>query len=761
MLHGCGGGGSESSPSSAAPTVRISASQPQVSRGKSITLTWTTTKADACTATGQWAGGKAATGSESVIVTADSQTYAMRCTGPGGTAESSVKVTGSNDPPVSAFAFPLQQSREGDAFRWVVPAGAFADPNGDPLTLVLTREDGSALPAWLRFEAPTLTLAGTPDWADAGDLKLRVTATDTRDASVSIPLLIAVRSTSVIPVDLTGRLAFAGSWQPIASEFFRTDYNPLAVVNSYAVFPFGLAKRHGLALSGWSYAGFDWEGSPQQAGTTPVDAVLLEQNAAGHLRIATRDYVADPRTNGGQSVFTSDVNSDGTLDVILLAHNESPFIAKPSTVLVSNGPGSYANVKLDDAVMAHDAQLVSVGGRDVLYTMSFLTSNSYPGLPRGLFNPRYEWTSSGRFSWRENFYAGGGMSITAGDLRGDGTTWLAIGDNVSGGYVDESSRDNTFFRIAIFDERNPDVPLTRLMPYFSARTAYEQSKSLWGRWVTHIPRLWTDDFNHDGHVDLLASTSMWPQNLSMLQMLQNAGDGVDFSDRTDELNPEYEAVDGEVDYSMQRVDIDGSGIETYFLANAGAQQTWKRRNYVLLNDGTGRLYPVLQPQFDGWCQQALAFVDSTKGPVNGTRQCQMMGYPNEAGRYNFVAMIDNRCRNESGDYGCFSFVSIDTDLDLVKAYKKPVRVTDRNGSKRIRTFGGDDTITRKEGDPDASIDGGAGLDVAVYPQTFAAYGVVRRNGVVEIEPLVGGPNDVLKNVEFARFSDRTVDLRSF
>ncbi|NIP15371.1 MAG: hypothetical protein GWM88_11900 [Pseudomonadales bacterium] len=77
----------------APPTLTLSASESVVTLGAPVTLTWSSTGATSCEASGGWSGTKESTGSETVgPVEADSE-YALSCTGPGGTVEQSATVT--------------------------------------------------------------------------------------------------------------------------------------------------------------------------------------------------------------------------------------------------------------------------------------------------------------------------------------------------------------------------------------------------------------------------------------------------------------------------------------------------------------------------------------------------------------------------------------------------------------------------------------------------------------------------------------------
>lgn len=97
----------------APPTVSISAATESpscIDSGQPTTLTWSSTGATSCTATGAWAGSVAPSGSESVFPGAASSTavstfeYALNCTGSGGSASAATTVCVA--PPNSSFPPP-------------------------------------------------------------------------------------------------------------------------------------------------------------------------------------------------------------------------------------------------------------------------------------------------------------------------------------------------------------------------------------------------------------------------------------------------------------------------------------------------------------------------------------------------------------------------------------------------------------------------------------------------------------------------------
>ncbi|MBX4181341.1 hypothetical protein KW807_00555, partial [Candidatus Parcubacteria bacterium] len=73
-------------------TANISASPATIPSGNSSTLTWSSTNAASCTASGAWSGSKATSGTQVVTPTATA-TYTITCTGASGSANKSVTVT--------------------------------------------------------------------------------------------------------------------------------------------------------------------------------------------------------------------------------------------------------------------------------------------------------------------------------------------------------------------------------------------------------------------------------------------------------------------------------------------------------------------------------------------------------------------------------------------------------------------------------------------------------------------------------------------
>ena len=76
-----------------APTLSLNTSATVVNEGQSVTLTWSTSNATVCTASGGWTGARSINGSSSVGPLTQNESFGLSCTGPGGSIQSSVSVS--------------------------------------------------------------------------------------------------------------------------------------------------------------------------------------------------------------------------------------------------------------------------------------------------------------------------------------------------------------------------------------------------------------------------------------------------------------------------------------------------------------------------------------------------------------------------------------------------------------------------------------------------------------------------------------------
>ena len=92
FIASCGGGGGGSAP---IPTVTISVNNSSVPLDTEVTITWSSSNASSCQASGSWSGVRSTSGSEiATISLVGDNTFFLNCSGSGGTQSSSVVVEG-------------------------------------------------------------------------------------------------------------------------------------------------------------------------------------------------------------------------------------------------------------------------------------------------------------------------------------------------------------------------------------------------------------------------------------------------------------------------------------------------------------------------------------------------------------------------------------------------------------------------------------------------------------------------------------------
>ena len=132
-----------------------------------------------------------------------------------------------NRAPELGGAILTQAAANGSPFSLVVPGGIFIDLEGQPLTYSATRGDGSPLPAWLTFNGPALTFSGTPGALDAGNLVVKLIATDngtpgrTSSTSFTVQVASAPIYTS-LNIDVT--TPNTGIWNPAGVNVNGTQF---------------------------------------------------------------------------------------------------------------------------------------------------------------------------------------------------------------------------------------------------------------------------------------------------------------------------------------------------------------------------------------------------------------------------------------------------------------------------------------------------------------------------------------------------------
>ena len=189
-------GGAASPP----PTIRISAAPTTITVGQSSTLTWSSTNATSCTASGAWSGAQTTSGSVGETPTATgTSTYTLTCNGAGGSANASATLT------VNAAAPSVTLS--------INPASLAL---GQSATLTWSSTNATsctASGAWSGTQPTSGTLTFTPTAAGTASYTLTCSGAAAATAMSAVNETVTVPQTTVTAAALNGK-AGGGALEP-------------------------------------------------------------------------------------------------------------------------------------------------------------------------------------------------------------------------------------------------------------------------------------------------------------------------------------------------------------------------------------------------------------------------------------------------------------------------------------------------------------------------------------------------------------------
>ncbi|WP_173977550.1 DUF4347 domain-containing protein, partial [Magnetospirillum sp. LM-5] len=225
-----------------------------------------------------------------------------------------------------AVSSPLsdQSATAYSAFSWQFAEDSFRDPEGAVMTYSAAQADGSALPAWLSFDAASRTFSGTPTNADAGTVSIRISADDGSlgVGSDLIDLTVAaVNRAPTLANPLLDQLVMAGtahSYAFAANSFSDPDGDTLT---------YSATQAGGAALPGW--LSFN-PTTRTLSGTAPLTAAgsgftirVIANDGQGHTvsddltlsvisgPVTERVSVATGGAEGNYPSYTPSISADG------------------------------------------------------------------------------------------------------------------------------------------------------------------------------------------------------------------------------------------------------------------------------------------------------------------------------------------------------------------------------------------------------------------------------------------------------------------
>ncbi|MBI3896877.1 MAG: putative Ig domain-containing protein [Gammaproteobacteria bacterium] len=266
-----------------------------------------------------------------------------------------------NNPPTVAAFLIDQVAAEDATFTYTVPAGSFADPEGGNLTYSASRPDGTALPAWLNFNATTRTFSGTPANGNVGTFDVRVTATDIGGLSVSDVFVLNVNNTNDAPTvvnsisDQTATEDSTFTYQVPINTFGDIDIGDTltfaATLSDGSVLPvwliFNAATRTFSGTPGNSNVGsFDIRVvATDSGGASVADVFHLTVNNVNDAPTLTNPVADQIGQEGTSFTYTVPVNSFSDVDIgdtLTFSASRSDGSALPSWLAFNSATRTFS-----------------------------------------------------------------------------------------------------------------------------------------------------------------------------------------------------------------------------------------------------------------------------------------------------------------------------------------------------------------------------------------------------------------------------------
>jgi len=331
-------------------------------------------------------------------------TLSVKVTASDGAATTSdtfvLAIAGDNDAPVVATPLADQSFAEDSSIAFTLPANSFSDADGDTLTYTATLADGTALPAWLSFDATSRSFSGTPQLNYTGTLSVKVTASDgILSTSDTFALAIAGDNDAPVVANPLADRSFAED-SPVA---FTLPANTFSDVDGDAL-TYTATLADGSALPAW--LSFDttsrtFSGMPANGDVGTISVKLTASDGTATVSESFDIVVAN--TNDAPVVATAIANQSATQDqafALSVAQNFADVdagdvitytatlvdgSALPSWLSLDATTGTFSGTPANRDVAALDVKVTATDGANASVSQSFvLTVANVNDAPTGI-----------------------------------------------------------------------------------------------------------------------------------------------------------------------------------------------------------------------------------------------------------------------------------------------------------------------------------------------------------------------------------------
>lgn len=189
------------------------------------------------------------------------------------------RATNNRAPTVVSY-LPILQAKANSAFSYTVAANTITDPDSwDSITYSFKMKDGSALPAWLNFDASTRVFSGTPGAGNVGTLSLTLWGTDNYGSSAGEYVTMNIGAANRAPVLATALPDQAAGQGALFS--YTVSSAAFTDPDTGDVLTYSATQADGSALPSWLTFNANtrvFSGTPTSTGTFSIKVVAKDSS---------------------------------------------------------------------------------------------------------------------------------------------------------------------------------------------------------------------------------------------------------------------------------------------------------------------------------------------------------------------------------------------------------------------------------------------------------------------------------------------------
>ena len=443
---------------------------------------------------------------------------------------------------------------------------------------------------------------------------------------------------------------------------------------------------------------WDYENCGTNESDTPLRSELriFKADKTATQLLQPQEFLGKSYTLGTAFIRILDVTGDQRNDLLIVSHNECPFLSQPSSLFERENSGFKEHL-IYPGVAMHEGTIVDInsdGYPDVVGS-AYHYNDQEAGIPKDFYSriSFVDPSNAGILIWindgtgnfqsyvvkfdgaveqsRQNYddlkWINTGSAVTAADFDGDGDTELVVVDS-----YDTMVGDPSYGSVHLiiddleYEENHAHGEIIPLPDSF-----FRQNKAKFGgvptnqfpERISHSVQVDPMDFDNDGDLDILVNTFIWTTEPSefagVIQVYRNDG-ALSFTDVTEDTLYNFN-IGRTVSHDMIIRDVNGDGFGDIILSDPGGTvsvpKTWgtlnggdgwegelwsqyprSAANEILINTGNGKFVSAFWEGFENFLEQRQPFYEAHKSEYEpwGMDSRKMHPYILDNGKLGFI-----------------------------------------------------------------------------------------------------------------------------